>query len=592
MAIDARSEATNTLLKNNKAIDEQLQTLTGQYLTAAGAAKKYGDDSGDGSKGALTASTSYTNTVLKNLQDQINAQRDLAEEQVAYYETQRLDANTFARQTIKDETALQEELNRINETANTDKIAVIQGLNRNIIAITEKAANDIKNIVGKDEAQKREFIDEFEAFRVKAVKDANLKITQVNSDLLSAQQDFEEERVKFRAEANQKELEDLSAQQIAIRAEFENQLAGLDFVYDEVLGKFADITRDQFRGIDEFVNIELPRLKAALAAQSAIVKTGYFNIAAAQKTANKKRLQESLQAIQSEQLLIDDNYNKQIALTIEKEGIFSKTVNELRDKQLQEFQAFQKRKKELLEQGAATELAIDIETEQKKYEVGLFAVEQASTFTDSLNLLATTRANNEQNRIQEQIDAQVRLAKARGASAEEIQKIQEAGDAQLDAQAKKALEIQKNYAVAQALLDGTSAVLRIFSNAAANPKSILFPAQPYIEAAIAAAFTGAKIAQIKSTSLGGGSAPSGGGGGLFGGPTTGGLSPFGAEFGGTNILPPRLAPPSGGGGRFGETQASEKTGGTQIPIVRAYVLAGDVTDAQTADMKINQKRKL
>ena len=56
MAIDARSEATNILLKNNKAIDEQLQTLTGQYLTAAKASNKYSSEGAGGSKKVLTAS--------------------------------------------------------------------------------------------------------------------------------------------------------------------------------------------------------------------------------------------------------------------------------------------------------------------------------------------------------------------------------------------------------------------------------------------------------------------------------------------------------------------------------------------------------
>ena len=32
--------------------------------------------------------------------------------------------------------------------------------------------------------------------------------------------------------------------------------------------------------------------------------------------------------------------------------------------------------------------------------------------------------------------------------------------------------------------------------------------------------------------------------------------------------------------------------GVNTPVVRAYVLAGDVTDAQTADAKLQQKRKL
>ena len=230
---------------------------------------------------------------------------------------------------------------------------------------------------------------------------------------------------------------------------------------------------------------------------------------------------------------------------------------------------------------------------QRIADISQFYIDAAASFTSTLNTFYESAATRRTNAINEQIEAELKLAKARGASQEELEKITAAGNDKLEAEAQRTFKIQQDFAVAAALIDGASAVLRIFSNAAANPKSILFPAQPYIEAALATAFTAARINQIKSTSL------SGGGGGGFGAVGGGGgssvVNPFsGGGFGGggTNILPPRLAPPSGGGGRFGETAGSEQQGGVNTPIIRTYVLAGDVTDAQTAEARLNQKRKL
>ena len=76
---------------------------------------------------------------------------------------------------------------------------------------------------------------------------------------------------------------------------------------------------------------------------------------------------------------------------------------------------------------------------------------------------------------------------------------------------------QKAVAIAQATYDTYAAIQSTFASAAANPTSILFPAQPYIQAGIAAAFGFANIKKIASTSpasAGGGSSasiPSGGG---------------------------------------------------------------------------------
>ena len=165
-------------------------------------------------------------------------------------------------------------------------------------------------------------------------------------------------------------------------------------------------------------------------------------------------------------------------------------------------------------------------------------------------------------------------------------------DEQNEAARKQAFEQQKLYSIAIALIDTYVAAQKAYASQliVGDPTSIV---RAQIAAGVAVAVGLGRVAVISAQQYNNPSPSQGsGGGGLYGGSTTGGLSPFGAEFGGTNVLPPRLAPPSGGGGRFGETTGSEQQGGNITPVFKTYVLAGDVTDAQTAEARLNQKRKL
>lgn len=247
--------------------------------------------------------------------------------------------------------------------------------------------------------------------------------------------------------------------------------------------------------------------------------------------------------------------------------------------------------------------ADNADAKQKAFDTAQFIIDQAGKISESLSTFAQARTDVETKAIQDQIDARVAEAESRKAILEEqvenqenadqrlkdaikatdkeIQAIKNEGQGELDKIGEKAFEQQKKFAIASAVLDGSSAILRIFANAAANPKSILFPGQPYIEAAIAAVFTASKIKQIKSTSY------SGGGGGA-----TGGAGAAGIGGGGSVTSPPPITTTGtftpllpqgsttiGGGGERGER------------VVKTYVLAGDVTDAQEAEARINQRRQ-
>lgn len=97
--------------------------------------------------------------------------------------------------------------------------------------------------------------------------------------------------------------------------------------------------------------------------------------------------------------------------------------------------------------------------------------------------------------------------------------------------AKRAFEINKAASIAQAVISTYLGVQNIFASAAANPKSILFPAQPFIAAGLALGAGLANVAKIAKTQFKGTTTPSdsnttttpdltGGGGGSAGGPNT------------------------------------------------------------------------
>jgi hypothetical protein len=171
----------------------------------------------------------------------------------------------------------------------------------------------------------------------------------------------------------------------------------------------------------------------------------------------------------------------------------------------------------------------------------------------------------------------------------DLQSLNEIFDNDSEEASKKAFNRNKNLSIAEAIISTYLAAQKAYtSQLTLTPDS---PIRASIAAAVAIASGLARVAVIKSQKFDGGGST--GGGGTAGGSTgssSGGniLNPFSNGEGGTNVLPPRLAPPSGGSG----TQAGNQQQGLgNIPIVKAYVLAGDVTDAQVANEKINQKRK-
>lgn len=142
--------------------------------------------------------------------------------------------------------------------------------------------------------------------------------------------------------------------------------------------------------------------------------------------------------------------------------------------------------------------------------------------------------------------------------------------------AKRAFQIQKGLSIAQATVDTYKSANAIFAAAAANPATILFPAQPFIAAGAAIAAGIANVTTIASQQFQGGGSPGGGGG--------------------------QSAPslPDGGGGGGGSSQpaqfnplaASFLQDRPEQVTPRAYVLAGDVASQQEVREKVQDLARI
>jgi hypothetical protein len=166
-------------------------------------------------------------------------------------------------------------------------------------------------------------------------------------------------------------------------------------------------------------------------------------------------------------------------------------------------------------------------------------------------------------------DAKLRLASQAFGTIASLAEAFGKGD---EARAKKAFKIQKAASIAQATVDTYKGAQGIFANAAINPKTILFPAQPYIEAALAVAAGLVNVKNISSQQFQSSGTP----------PST------------------STPPPSVGGGGGGESQPAQFN-----PLAaqfiqdrpeqltpRAFVLAGDVASQQEVRQKVEDLARL
>jgi len=137
-------------------------------------------------------------------------------------------------------------------------------------------------------------------------------------------------------------------------------------------------------------------------------------------------------------------------------------------------------------------------------------------------------------------------------------------------------KIGKAAALAQASISAVGGTINAFKTAADSPITTVFPPYPFIQAGIAAAAGAANIAKIKSVKVGGVSS-----GNISGGSVGGGISTPTTQAPSFNIV-----------GSDPQTQLAEAIGQQTTKPVKAFVVAGDVSTAQSLDRNIIQESSL
>lgn len=132
--------------------------------------------------------------------------------------------------------------------------------------------------------------------------------------------------------------------------------------------------------------------------------------------------------------------------------------------------------------------------------------------------------------------------------------------------AGKGSKIGKAVALAQATISGVEGTINAFKTASDSPITTVFPAYPFIQAGLAAGFAATNIATIRSTDASGKSTPSvssAGGGGAASQPPS------------FNVV-----------GATETSQLADAVAGQENQPVQAYVVANDVTTAQSLENNI------
>jgi len=339
-----------------------------------------------------------------------------------------------------------------------------------------------------------------------------------------------------------------------IQSYYDELLVGVDQVADDIAIRQNITSEAQYVAIEEFIKTALNQSIELVKQENAILAKG----AEGQKEILLKRSTARITILEEEQLKIKSQLEKQL----EDEKLTDEQRQVINEQILANRKTFEGKKLAIVDATAREIVKIEEDTSQKQkdnqQQLTEFVLNSASSLLGDLKELNSIF------------------------------------DSDNEEAAKKAFNRNKNLSIAEAIISTYLAAQKAYtSQLTLTPDS---PIRASIAAAVAIASGLARVAVIKSQKFDGGGSTGGGGaaGGSTGSSNSGGsnvLNPFATEGGGTNVLPPRLAPPSGGGTR-GETggQFNPSMGG-QIPIFKTYVLAGDVTDAQVANEKINQKRK-
>jgi hypothetical protein len=534
-----RKDSLNEQLDN---IDKESKALLTAFLENGKRIRETVKDEKEAAKQRTQAQADFTKAGqrLGDEQSKLRNQLDIEDKELAIKQRERAkklaeDRKKFTLDSQKDLVAALQAL-RLTEAKTEEEQARVTLLNTLANLETARKAKIAEaNKLGLDVFNINQTYDALN-------EDARIKF---NNEIAKIDKAAQEKIASDAATARDKELSKIDTY-------YNDLLAGIDLVADDIAISQGIRSKEQFDAIEEFIKTALNQSIELVKQENTVLAKG----AEGEKEILLKRNSARIKALEDLQLARQAEFEKEKATA----GLNNEQLKEIEDRRQADFDAFQKKKLAVVDATAREIVKIDEDTAQKQkdnqQQLTEFVLNSASSLLGDLKELNSIF------------------------------------DSDNEAAAKQAFERNKSISIAETIISTYLAAQKAYtSQLTLTPDS---PIRASIAAGIAIASGLARVAVIKSQKFDGGGSTGGGGaaGGSAGSASGGGniLNPFGTEGGGTNILPPRLAPPSGGGTQADTTGRFDQGIG-QTPIIRTYVLAGDVTDAQVANEKINQKRK-
>lgn len=364
---------------------------------------------------------------------------------------------------------------------------------------------------------------------------ANQKISELRFKAEQREKFSAEERVAFLKEASKLEEETTNKEIEAARLRFEAKKL------ENELSKSGKQDKDEEARLEaQLIQLTTSKLNLQKRLQTSI--TTFQNEVNAKKQAEIKAEEEQQKKIKEEQ---DNKIKKEQDLEIKRLESIDKIQEDFKKKKQDEEAQTEIQKIELEQQRTLEELDRLNATEEQKANIKLYYAD----------LISKEEKKNE--------DTKIKLDK--------IRTRQTLGDAQntfnqIAQLAGKDSKVGKAMAIASATISGVQGVQNAYTTAQKSPITLAFPAYPAIQAGLAGAIALKNIASIKSVN------PSGGGGASVPKPSV----PTGAS-----------TPPSFNVvGQSGTNQLAAAIGGQSQQPVQAYVVANDVTTAQSMDRNI------
>jgi hypothetical protein len=298
------------------------------------------------------------------------------------------------------------------------------------------------------------------------------------------------------------------------------------------------------------------------------------------KAAGKNTYNIELENIKRKQKLYADDKEKLDQALQEERVLRAAHQKQLDDKSKADRLKREQEEKEAREKAAAEKKAYDEETLKGIQQLNLLTVEnnleslqqqQQDTLDAGIAEMTDFYAINEEKQKADELTAEQTKIRERAVANAKLD-IAQNTMALISEIAGKGSAVGKALALAQATISGYQGVQNAYTTAQASPITLTFPAYPYIQAGLAGAFSLLQIKKIMSTDPSGSSAPNLGGGAGGGG---------GATPPSFNVV-----------GSTGVNQLAGAIGNREAAPVQAYVVANNVTTAQSLDRNIIQSATL